>query len=212
MAENTWVIFTSDNGPWLSYGEHAGSSGPFREGKGTSWEGGTRVPCLMRWPGKIPAGTTCDTMLSTIDILPTIAAQIASKLPEQKIDGLNVWPVIAGEADAKNPHDAYATYYANNELQSVTDGRWKLVFPHSYRSLRNTPKATGGTPAKYRQEKIESPQLYDLASDPGETSDLATTKPDIVARLSRFAEGIRAELGDSLTKTKATGVREPGRR
>ena len=211
IADNTWVIFASDNGPWLSYGEHAGSSGQFREGKGTSWEGGTRVPCLMRWPGKIPAGTRCETILSTIDMLPTIAAQIGSKLPERKIDGLNVWPLIAGEAGAKNPHDGYATYYANNELQSVTDGRWKLVFPHVYRTMGTTPKATGGIPAKYRQEKIAQPELYDLESDPGEKSDVAAANSEVVSRLSKFGDIIRSELGDSLTKTKATGAREPGR-
>jgi arylsulfatase A len=212
IAENTWVIFTSDNGPWLSYGEHAGSSGQLREGKGTSWEGGTRVPCLMRWPGKIPAGTTTDTILSTIDILPTVAAQIGAKLPDQKIDGLNVWPIIVGEKDAKNPHEGYATYYAGNELQSVTNGQWKLVFPHSYRSMEGRPKATGGIPAKYRQEKVTQAQLYDLTSDPGEKTDVASANPEIVNRLSKFAETIRADLGDSLTKTKATGAREPGRR
>jgi arylsulfatase A len=212
IAENTWIIFTSDNGPWLSYGEHAGSSGPFREGKGTSWEGGTRVPCLMRWPGKIPAGTTCETMLSTIDILPTIATQIAAKLPDQKIDGLNVWPLIAGESGAKNPHEGYATYYANNELQSVTDGRWKLVFPHTYRTMGPTPKAIGGIPAKHRQEKIAQPQLFDLDSDPGEKSDVAAANSELVERLSKFADGIRADLGDSLTQVKATGNREPGQR
>jgi arylsulfatase A len=212
IAENTWVIFTSDNGPWLSYGEHAGSGGAFREGKGTSWEGGTRVPCLMRWPGRIPAGTTGETMLSTIDILPTIAAQIGAKLPGQKIDGLNVWPLIAGESGAKNPHEGYATYYANNELQSVTDGRWKLVFPHTYRTMGETPKATGGVPAKYRQEKVTQPQLFDLDVDPGEKSDVAAGNSEVLSRLSKFADGIRTDLGDSLTQAKGTGSRAPGRR
>jgi arylsulfatase A len=212
IAENTWVIFTSDNGPWLSYGEHAGSSGAFREGKGTSWEGGTRVPCLMRWPGRIPAGTSCETMLSTIDMLPTIAAQIGAKLPDQKIDGLNVWPLIAGEHQAENPHEGYATYYANNELQSVTDGRWKLLFPHTYRTMGETPKASGGIPAKYRQEKITQPQLFDLDSDPGEKSDIAAGNSEVLSRLSKFADGIRADLGDSLTQVKGTGNREPGQR
>jgi arylsulfatase A len=212
IAENTWVIFTSDNGPWLSYGEHAGSGGAFREGKGTSWEGGTRVPCLMRWPGRIPAGTTGETMLSTIDILPTIAAQIGAKLPGQKIDGLNVWPLIAGESGAKNPHEGYATYYANNELQSVTDGRWKLVFPHTYRTMGQTSKATGGVPAKYRQEKVTQPQLFDLDVDPGEKSDVAAGNSEVLSRLSKFADGIRTDLGDSLTQAKGTGSRAPGRR
>jgi arylsulfatase len=212
IAENTLLIFTSDNGPWLSYGEHAGSAGALREGKGTSWEGGTRVPCLMRWPGKIPAATECDTMLMTIDLLPTIAARIGAELPERKIDGLDVWPLLAGEPEARNPHPAYATYYANNELQSVTDGRWKLVLPHAYRTLGDQPKATGGKPARYHQSRITQAQLYDLAKDTGEENDLATAQPAIVERLAKVADTFRADLGDSLTKTAAAGARPPGKR
>jgi arylsulfatase A-like enzyme len=212
VAENTWLIFTSDNGPWLSYGDHAGSSGPYREGKGTSWEGGTRVPCLMRWPGKIPAGSEGATMLMTIDLLPTIAGRIEAKLPERKIDGLDVWPVIAGEPGAKNPHTGYVTYYANNQLQSVTDGHWKLVLPHEYRTLGNQPKATGGKPARYSQARIETAQLYDLIKDQGEQNDLATAEPEVVKRLSKMADDMRVELGDSLTQTTATAARPPGRR
>src|SRR4029079_4633821 len=97
LEKHTWIIFTSDNGPWLSYGDHAGSAGPLREGKGTSWEGGTRVPCLMRWPGHIPAGTVSDDMAMTIDLLPTIAKLVGADLPKNKIDGLDVWPILSGE-------------------------------------------------------------------------------------------------------------------
>jgi arylsulfatase A len=211
VAENTWLIFTSDNGPWLSYGEHAGSAGVLREGKGTSWEGGTRVPCIMRWPGKIAGGTTEERMAMTIDLLPTLAAKIGAKLPEVKIDGLDVWPILAGETGAKNPHEAYATYYENNELQAVNDGRWKLLFPHQYRTMGDQPKATGGIPGKYRSVKITAPQLYDLTTDVSETHDLAASQPEIVARLQEFGKAMRTELGDALTKTKGTGQREPGR-
>lgn len=212
VADNTWIIFTSDNGPWLSYGEHAGSSGQFREGKGTSWEGGTRVPCIMRWPGKLPAGTDCDTRLGTIDLLPTIAARIGAPLPERKIDGLDVWPVLANEKDARNPHEGYATYYGNNRLEAVTDGRWKLMLPHGYRTMGDTPKAKGGIPAKYRNIQIAHPQLFDLEADPGEQNDLATAEPAITERLGKLAEAFRADLGDSLTKTPAKNARPPGRR
>ena len=107
LAENTLVIFTSDNGPWLSYGEHAGSAGPLREGKSTAWEGGTRVPCLMRWPDRIPAGAVNNHFLMTIDLLPTIAGRIGAPLPELPIDGRDVWPLIAAEAGARTPHEAY---------------------------------------------------------------------------------------------------------
>ena len=102
LEQNTWLIFTSDNGPWLSYGEHAGSALPLREGKGTSWEGGTRVPCIMRWPGQIPAGRESQAMLMTIDLLPTVAARVGAKLPPHRIDGLDVWPLLASQPGASS--------------------------------------------------------------------------------------------------------------
>jgi arylsulfatase A-like enzyme len=207
LDKNTLVIFGSDNGPWLSYGNHAGSAGPLREGKGTAWEGGIRTPWLMRWPGNIPAGTVCDTFLMTIDILPTIAKLTDCPLPKQKVDGLNVWPLLAGEKGAKNPHDGYWLYYASNELQAVTDGRWKLQFPHTYRTLAGQPGGRDGIPAKYELKKIATAELYDLKNDIGEATDLAAKHPDIVKRLESLAEAARAELGDTLTKRKGSGVR-----
>ena len=207
VDDNTLVIFTSDNGPWLSYGDHAGSAGPLREGKGTSWDGGTRVPCIVRWPGKIPAGSKTDTIAMTIDVLPTVAALAGAKLPERKIDGLDVWPILSGAPEAKNPHAAYATWYARNELQSVTDGRWKLVFPHTYRSAVGMPRATGGIPSNYKPAKVEKAALYDLTSDLGETNDRAAEHPEIVATLTKFADQMRGELGDELTGAKGTEVR-----
>jgi arylsulfatase A len=213
VEENTWVIFTSDNGPWLSYGEHAGSAAPLREGKGTNWEGGTREPCLMRWPGQIPVGSTCDTMLMTIDLFPTIAKRLAADLPAHKIDGLDVWPIIAGEPGAKNPHDAYLFYYENNQLQAVTsgDGRWKLQLPHTWRTLGGKPGGKNGIPAKYEQRKMMESELYDLQNDVSETTDVAGQNPEIVKRLEALAEQARADLGDTLTNRAGAGVREPGR-
>jgi len=213
VAGNTWVIFTSDNGPWLSYGDHAGSAGPLREGKGTSWEGGTRVPCIMRWPGKLAAGRTDNAMFMTIDLLPTIAKLIGAELPKHPIDGLDVWPLIAGKKGASNPHEAYAFYYANNQLQGVGtgDGRWKMLFPHRYRSLAGRPGGKGGIPAKYEQLSVEQPELYDLQRDVGERRNVIAEHPDIARRLEAFAETMRADLGDSLTQRKGRGVREPGR-
>jgi arylsulfatase A len=213
LEDKTWVIFTSDNGPWLSYGDHAGSAYPLREGKGTCWEGGTREPCVMRWPGKISAGTECNEMLMTIDLLPTIARLVDAKLPNHTIDGLDVWPIISGKRGAKNPHTAYWFYYEANQLQAVVtgDGRWKLQLPHTYRTLGGRPGGHGGVPASYAQRKIERAELYDLAKDVAESTDLAAQHPDMVKQLEAEAEKARVELGDSLTRRQGKGVREPGR-
>ena len=212
LTEKTWVIFTSDNGPWLSYGDHAGSTGPLREGKGTAWEGGTRVSCLMRWPNRIPAGSTSDALFATIDLLPTIAGRLDAQLPGHPIDGRDVWPVIA--TDGPNPHEFYAWYYQNNQLQAVTsgDGRWKLVLPHGYRSLNGRPGGRNGIPAKYEQLKLTEPALYDLQTDIGESRDVAGQHPEVVTRLQELAGRMRAELGDSLhQRPRGSGTRDPGR-
>jgi len=209
LDDRTLVVFASDNGPWLSYGNHAGSSGPLREGKGTSFEGGVRVPCIMRMPGRIPAGRTCDEPAATIDILPTVAELVGATLPPQRpIDGLSVWPLATGRPGAKCPHDAYYFYW-DRELQAVRSGQWKLHFPHSYRTLTGEPGADG-KPGPYRQAKIER-ALYDLSNDLGEQRDVSAANPAVVARLEALAEKARAELGDSLTKRQGSGVREPGR-
>jgi arylsulfatase A len=213
VTRDTLVIFTTDNGPWLVYGDHAGSAGPLREGKGTCWEGGVRVPCLMRWPGRVPAGTVCDAMLMTIDLFPTVARLAGAALPSHPIDGLDVWPILAGEPGATNPHDAYFFYYERGQLQAVTsgDGRWKLQLPHAYATLAGKPGGRGGKPSKYERKTIDRPELYDLADDVGETRDVAADNPEVVRKLLAAAESARAELGDSLTKREGRGVREPGR-
>lgn len=213
LEDNTLVIFTSDNGPWLSYGNHAGSAGPLREGKGTCWEGGTREPCILRWPGKIPRGKTSDAMFMTIDLFPTIAKLVGGELPLHQIDGLDVWPLIAGTKGATNPHTAYCYYYETSQLQSVVsgDGRWKLQLPHTFRTLSGHSGGTNGIPAQYEQVKLEAPELYDLKNDIGEKKNVASANPELVRRLMEFAEKTRKDLGDSLTNRKGTGVREPGR-
>jgi len=213
VETNTWVIFTSDNGPWLSYGDHAGSAFPLREGKATCWEGGTRVPCVMRWPGRIPAGTETWQMLMTIDLFPTIAKLIGAPLPERPIDGLDVWPIISRKPGAKNPHAAYWFYYEVNQLQAIIsgDGRWKLQLPHTYHTLAGGPGGIGGRPVPYQSRKVEQPELYDLVNDMPEGIDLAAKHPEIVSRLQTEAEAARQELGDALTKRTGKGVREPGR-
>ena len=211
LDERTLVLFTSDNGPWLNYGDHAGSAGPLREGKGTSWEGGIREPFIARWPGVIPAGKVTTQPAMTIDLLPTIARLVDAKLPSHKIDGLDVWPLLAGDEGAKNPHDAYFVYYANNELQAVMAGPWKLYLPHTYRTLGGRPGGHDGLPVPYEQRKLTHPELYNLEADVGETKDLATAQPDEVKRLLQLAEVAREDLGDSLTGREGTGRRQPGR-
>lgn len=210
LDNDTLVIFTSDNGPWLSYGEHAGSSGPLREGKGTAWEGGVRVPFIARWPGRIPAGRVNHQPAMTIDLLPTIAKLVNADLPKHKIDGLDIWPLLNGDPKARNPHEAYFFYYHTNELQAVRSGPWKLILPHTYRTLGQQPKAKGGLPIKYSNVKVGL-ELYDLATDAGETRNVADQHPDVVQRLAALAEQAREDMGDSLTRRVGKGVREPGR-
>lgn len=210
LDDNTLVIYTSDNGPWLSYGNHAGSAGPLREGKGTSWEGGTRVPFIARWPGRIPAGKVQDQPAMTIDLLPTLATLAGVPLPPRKIDGLDIWPLLACEKGARSPHPAYFTWYANNELQAVRSGDWKLILPHNYRTLEDRPGGKDGIPAKYGGRNVTQPELYNVMSDRSETKNVAAQNHTVVQRLLAFAEQARAELGDSLTRRQGTGVREAG--
>ena len=208
IDDNTLVIFTSDNGPWLNYGNHAGSAGPLREGKGTMWEGGYREPCVMRWPGKIPADTTCDEFASTIDLFPTIAKLIGAQLPSDRIiDGKDIWPLMAGEEGAKSPHDAFWCYYGQ-ELRAVRDRRWKLVLPHEYRTLDGKPGGRDGRPVQYKQVKTKR-ALYDLKNDIGETTDVSKDHKKIVARLESEAEKARAALGDKLTGREPTKFAPP---
>ncbi len=211
LAENTLVIFTCDNGPWLSYGTHAGSAGPLREGKGTVWEGGVRVPFLARWPGRIPAGTVCREPAMTIDVLPTVARIVGAELPARRIDGRDIGPLLRREAGAKSPHEALWFYYGTNELQAVRAGNWKLVLPHTFRTMQGQAPGADGKPGRYRQVRLEAAELYDLAADVGETRNVAAANPDVLRRMTAHAEAARAELGDALTKRTGSGNREPDR-
>jgi len=208
LDENTLVIFTSDNGPWLTYGDHAGSAAPLREGKGTSFDGGVGVPFVARWPGRIPAGTVVSEAAMTIDLLPTIALLADAPLPELPIDGKDIRPLLLGEPGATSPHEALYFYWGRH-LQAVRSGRWKLHFPHEYRSL-DGPAGSGGMPSKYRQRSIGL-ALFDLESDRSETTNVAAQHPDVVKRLEALADDARTELGDTATKQKGSGLREPGR-
>ncbi|MBX6312626.1 MAG: sulfatase [Isosphaeraceae bacterium] len=208
LDERTLVLFTSDNGPWLSYGDHAGSAGPLREGKGTTFEGGVREPCVMRWPGRIPAGSVCREPVMTIDLLPTLAHLAGADLPARRIDGRDIGPLVLGEPGAVSPHEALYFYWGN-ELQAIRSGRWKLHFPHTYRTPDGHP-GSGGRPSANIEKRIDL-ALFDLEEDPGETTDVSDRNPEVIARLSRLAEEAREDLGDSATGRKGSGKRAPGR-
>ena len=207
VAENTLVIFTSDNGPWLSYGNHAGSAGPLREGKGTTWEGGQREPCIMWWPGKIPAGTVCDEFCTTMDVLPTVAHLAGAEQPKKRIDGHDIRPLMFGEEGAKSPYEFFA-YYWLRDLEAVRSGPWKLVFPHTYRSLTGEP-GKDGHPAGYTRSRTDL-ALFHLDEDIGEQRNVLKEHPEVVARLQEAAARFRRKLGDGLTKTTGSENRAAG--
>ncbi|MGB1788447.1 MAG: sulfatase family protein [Limisphaerales bacterium] len=206
LDKDTLVVFTSDNGPWLSYGDHAGSSGPLREGKGTMFDGGCRESTLMWWPGTIPAGSVCSTPAMTIDILPTVAELIGAQLPDHKIDGKSIVNLVTGKND-KSPQEAYYFYYGQ-QLQAIRMGKWKLHFPHGYRTMAGRPGGTGGIPTKYSQAKIGL-SLFNLEEDIGESTDVKAKHPKVVSKMQALGQAMRKELGDQ--GKKGSGQREAGR-
>lgn len=230
LDDNTLVIFTSDNGPFLSYGEHAGTASPLREGKLTTFEGGVRTPCVMRWPQKILSGRTCDEPVASIDLLPTLGKLAGAPLPKQPIDGLDVWPVLTGQPDAKSPHESLL-FFSGDELQAIRSGDWKLHFAHDYLTVAGPP-GKGGKPANFANMKPKSIEesgirgiasrhgyevrrieqsLFNLQADPGESSNVAMQNPHVVRRLEVLAEKARADLGDSLSNRRGAGLRAVGR-
>jgi arylsulfatase A len=188
LDKSTLVIFSSDNGPWLSMKEHGGSALPLRDGKGTTWEGGMRVPGIAWWPGRIPAGVVCREVVSTIDIYPTFAVLAGADLPSDRIiDGKDMRTLLFGKRGAVSPHKAFY-YYWRYELQAVRCGKWKLVLEH-----------------KSRDGKTKIPQqLFNLEVDIGETTDVSDQYPNVVRRLMAYVEEMREDLGDAL-------VDRPGR-
>jgi arylsulfatase len=210
LDKNTLVIFTSDNGPWLNFGNHAGTTGGLREGKGSIWEGGQRVPCIMRWPGVIPAGEICNRLASSIDILPTLAAITGTKLPDKKIDGVNILPLMLGDKEA-NPRHEFLYYYKENNLEAVQRDHWKLVLPHkNYQSYRFMKPGRDGWPGPYRTESIDSVELYDLRRDPGEWYDVSDIYPEKVKELEVLAQEARLDLGDENTGARGANRRKAG--
>jgi hypothetical protein len=196
IDKNTLIIYASDNGPWLNYGEWGGSAGPLREGKGSMWEGGARVPCIMRWPEKIKPGQIIPSIAATIDILPTIAEISGEKNIKNKIDGISLVPIMDQGQEAKPRNELY--YYYGEKLIAVRKGKYKLVFPHVYRSYNNVKPGENLHPGAYSQGKAGL-ELYDLESDIGEKIDLALGLPEVVKELQIVGEKARSVLGDKLT-------------
>lgn len=229
IDQNTLVILFSDNGPFLSYGNHAGSAKPLREGKLTTFDGGVRSPFIARWPGHVPAAQVCNEPVMEIDLLPTISTLIGGKLSDRKIDGKNILPLLQGKPGAQSTHEALI-FYAGDELQAIRSGPWKLHFPHPYITVDGEP-GRDGKPARFGQMKPKAItqsgiagiasrhgyrveniglSLYNLNADPGETRDVAKDHPEVVERLQKLAEPTRQELGDALLKIKGTENRPLG--
>lgn len=184
LEKNTYVIYTTDNGPWLQFKHHGGSAGPLREGKGTTFEGGQRVPCVMWGPGRIPAGTTCNALCGTIDLLPTIASLTKTPLPsEKKIDGLDISSLLEGSN--KSPRTEFVYYTSRGDLEGLRQGKHKLLIKKARRG-RNVPK---NKPAPK-----PNVMLFDLEADPGEKNNLADKHPEIVAKLGIRMKEIDAEI------------------
>ena len=208
LEENTLVIFTSDNGPWLNFGNHAGSTGGLREGKGTSFEGGQRVPTIMKWPKVISAGSISNNIAATIDVFPTIANIVSSELPKHKIDGVDISSILEGRRDS-NPRDHLYYYYGKNNLEAVRKDNWKLVFPHESRSYKNVLPKNDGHPGPYSKFTAEY-ALYNLRRDPGEEYNVKELYPEIVKELEDLAEIARNDLGDDLNNRIGNNVRKSG--
>lgn len=209
IEENTLVILTSDNGPWANYGNHAGSAGGLREAKATTFDGGNRVPCIMYWKGITQPGTVCNKLASNIDLFPTLADISDAPLPQRKIDGVSLYPLIKGDKDA-SPRKSFVYYYRKNDLEAVTDGMFKLIFPHQYVTYGAHLPGNDGQPGKLTNLDIAKPELYDLRRDPGERYDVIEQYPDVAAKLMEIADDAREDLGDNLTLKEGQNRRQPG--
>ena len=200
LTENTIVVFTSDNGPWLSYGDHAGSSGIYREGKGTTWEGGVRVPSIIKFPyGLKPS--IIDEPVMAIDWMPTFANITRSKLSQNKIDGKDIWPLLSGEVK-QTPHQELYFYHRVNELHSIRMNNWKIQFSRTYRSLNGRAGGKDGIPVKYDMNLIEKNELYNLKDDPQEKINVYDSFPEIAKKMEELGDKARIKLGDNLMGIK----------
>ncbi len=211
ISENTVLIFTTDNGPWLNYGNHAGSAGGLREGKTTSWEGGQRVPFIIKWPDGTPAGTICNKLGCAIDILPSFAKMAGAELPKLKIDGIDITELWKGNLEAE-PRQDILFYYGKNNLNAVRKGNWKLVLPHNWQSYDARPGKEGHGGPRVKKT-VETPQLYNMMRDPGEQFNVIEYYPEKAEEIMQLVEAARTELGDlNVGMEKGAGTREIGRK
>jgi arylsulfatase len=211
ISENTVLIFTTDNGPWLNYGNHAGSAGGLREGKTTSWEGGQRVPFIIKWPDGTPAGTICNKLGCAIDILPSFAKMAGAELPKLKIDGIDITELWKGNLEAE-PRQDILFYYGKNNLNAVRKGNWKLVLPHNWQSYDARPGRDGRGGPRIKKT-VETPQLYNMMRDPGEQFNVIEYYPEKAEEIMQLVEAARTELGDlNVAMEKGAGTREIGRK
>lgn len=209
LTENTIVIFTTDNGPWLNFGNHGGSAGGLREGKLTNWEGGQRVPCVMKWPTTIPAGKVCNQLACTVDLLPTLASLTEGELSDNDIDGVDITSLLKGEFDTK-PRETILYYFGQNNLNAVRKDNWKLVLPHTYKTYEGKPGKDGAS-GWTGKKVVETPELYNLRRDPAEQYNVYKHNPDKVEELMLVVEEARAELGDlNVGIEQGRGTREAG--
>ena len=208
LSENTIILYTSDNGPWLNFGNHAGSALPLRGGKGNDREGGVRVPGIIKWPGKILAGRESDALVTTMDILPTILEIVGDTLPERKIDGVSVLNLLKSDS-ANSPRDFFYYYY-EGALCGVRKGGWKLVLPHEFRSYEGVEPGMDGFPGPY-SKGVAKLSLYNLKKDIGEKTNVVDQHHDIVEELWVLVDSARNSLGDKIAVMEGNEVREPGR-
>ena len=205
LTENTIIVFTSDNGPWLSYGNHSGSSGIYREGKGTTWEGGVRVPSIIKFPNRLKPNQI-DEPVMAIDWMPTFANITRSKLSQNKIDGKDIWPLLSGKVD-QSPHEKLYFYYRVNELHSIRMNNWKIQFSRTYRSLNGKAGGKDGIPVKYEMNLIDKNELYNLKDDPRERINVYDKFPKIAKKMEKLGDEARNELGDNLLGIEGEGNR-----
>ncbi|MGM0545401.1 MAG: sulfatase family protein [Bacteroidota bacterium] len=188
VKDNTLVVFLSDNGPWLQKGKDGGLATPLRNGKGTSWEGGHRVPAIMSLPGEIPENSTIKEMATVMDLFPTLAHLTGADTPEDRvIDGKNIWPLLTGESE-ETPHEVYF-YYRLKKLQAVRIGDWKLHLEGKRRDYNNVNY-------DYSKDFVfeQDEELYNLAEDVGEQRNLAKDYPEIVEKLKNAVKEHKKEI------------------
>lgn len=206
LEKNTYVLFTSDNGPWLIKNkdladghlprDHGGSAGPLRSGKVSTFEGGVRVPTILWGPGRVPAGTTCDKIAGTLDILPTFAALAGAEAPKDRvIDGEDIRHLFHGQFEKANPDKAFF-YYLRVHLQAVRQGKWKLHLPRDKQPEGAAPFSVNRHIAPADRVGFDTPFLVDLENDPGETTNVSDGNPEVVKRLLALVEAMREDLGD----------------